>query len=133
MHREESRLNFCPTQPKGHRWSLTRRFPLPDNHLFMAHSSVKILLAGSLAALLGGCSLFGGFWGPVRDAWRKQAEERCLASGKVKMSAYVQPLSEVDGPGTCGADHPLKVTAFANGSVGISEPAKLTCPMVAAL
>lgn len=87
-----------------------------------------------LASSIGGCSLFGSWWGPKRAAWRSEAERSCLASGAVKPSAEVKPMREVDGPGACGADRPFKVSAIGKSQkVPLNEATPLNCPMVAAV
>lgn len=94
----------------------------------------RIALLAGAAVVLHGCSGQFGSWGePKRDAWRSQAEAQCLASGRVKVSAYVQPMPEKDGPGFCGADRPFKVAAAADGTVAVKPTANLNCPMTASL
>ncbi|WP_407050305.1 extensin family protein [Methyloraptor flagellatus] len=85
-----------------------------------------------MAGLLTGCSMFGG-WFAERDPWRREAEARCIASGVVRPSAYIQPVREIDGAGACGADHPFKVTAVTEGRVAMSEQVLMNCPMVTSL
>ncbi|MBS9475815.1 extensin-like domain-containing protein [Ancylobacter radicis] len=79
---------------------------------------------------LSGCK-FGLF--DQREAWRSEAEERCLAGGAVKPSAYTIPLREIDGAGTCGMDHPFRVLAFDQGTVEVAPKATLACPMISAV
>lgn len=88
-----------------------------------------------------------------REAWRAQAEIACMRSGIVRESQWIRPAKPIDGPGPCGTDLPLKVSAFqidpallasyANvpvGDLGLGEASALTilkpeatmgCPMVA--
>ncbi len=93
-------------------------------------------------AMLAACS--GGFRTEQRAAWRGEAELACLRSGAIENMPYVRQANEIDGPGTCGADHPLKVAAFATevtASIGdaksfatvVKPEATLACPMVPAL
>jgi len=90
-------------------------------------------LVVGLAASLGGCSLFG-FWGPKRAAWRSEAERACVSSGAVTPGPDVRPMSEIDGPGACGADRPFKVSALGKAQkVPLNETTALNCPMVAAV
>ncbi|TPQ50589.1 extensin [Prosthecomicrobium hirschii] len=99
----------------------------------MMRSAPGIALLIGASLLLTGCAgLFGSF-GPARQAWRGAAEKQCLASGRVKVSAYVQPMSEMDGPGNCGADNPFRVSGALDGQVGIRPTATINCPMTAAL
>lgn len=100
----------------------------------MSRLALRIALLVGAALLLKGCSGFFGSWGePKREAWRSQAEAQCLSSGRVKVSAYVQPMPEYDGPGFCGADRPFKVSATASGTVAVKPTANINCPMTAAL
>lgn len=81
------------------------------------------------AAGLAGC---GKFQKPQRAPWRDQAEATCMASGQVQISSYVSLRGKaIDGPGICGMQQPLKVTALQNGSVSLTSPALLACPVVA--
>ncbi|MFK8250225.1 extensin-like domain-containing protein [Ancylobacter terrae] len=79
---------------------------------------------------LSGCqfSLF-----EKRDPWRSEAEERCLAEGLVKPSAYTTPVRAIDGAGTCGMDHPFKVSGLVYGQVAIAPTATMACPATAAV
>ena len=58
-----------------------------------------------------------------RAAWRGEVENACLASGAVKPSAFVEPMSPLGGRGSCGLEHPFKISAALNGSVAVSPPA----------
>lgn len=88
---------------------------------------IAVGLAG--AAGLAGC---GKFQKPQRAPWRDQAEATCLSSGQVQLSSYVSLRGKaIDGPGVCGMQQPLKVTALQNGSVALKSPALLACPVVA--
>ena len=68
-----------------------------------------------------------------REPWRAEAEEQCLAGGSVKSSAYTTPIREIEGAGTCGMEHPFKVSGLADGSVEVSPKATLACPMTASV
>jgi hypothetical protein len=65
-----------------------------------------------------------------REPWRAQAEEACLSQRLVQPSAYMALSSKIDGPGVCGIDHPFKVAAFTNGSVGLTSKVTLACPII---
>ena len=68
-------------------------------------------LVGSFVLLaLAGCG--GGWFIEQREPWRHEAEVACLKSGQVKISPAVAQLPAINGPGTCGADFPLKVAAL---------------------
>lgn len=68
-----------------------------------------------------------------REPWRSAAEQRCLAEGSVKPSAYIQPMSPINGAGTCGMDRPFKISAFAGGTVEVAPKATLACPMTSSV
>jgi hypothetical protein len=51
-----------------------------------------------------------------RAAWRQEAEVACLKSGAVPQTPGIVRIDPIEGPGVCGADYPLKVAAFGNGS-----------------
>jgi Extensin-like protein C-terminus len=104
-----------------------------------------IMLGGiciGLALVAASCS--GGFRGEQRAAWRAEAEKACLRSGVLSEMPYVKQAREIEGPGSCGADYPIKVAAFATevtASIGnersfaakVKPEATLSCPMVPAL
>ena len=77
-----------------------------------------IVGAGLLLALAGcGRSFMSG----ERAAWRHQAEVECLKSGSVKIGIGVVQIEPIEGPGMCGADFPLRVTALGESAPG-AEP-----------
>src|SRR4051812_34044012 len=53
-----------------------------------------------------------------RGGWRHAAEETCLKSGAVKVGAV--QIEPIEGPGMCGADFPLKVSALGEASPAMS-------------
>src|SRR5437764_9414022 len=73
---------------------------------------VALFLVGSLVlvALLG-C----GRWFEQREPWRHDAEVECLQLGAVREGPSVALLAPIEGPGICGADFPIKVTALGAG------------------
>src|SRR5271155_5027277 len=86
-------------------------------------SSVQWLLFGSavVAALiaLAGCS---HYFSGERDAWRGEAEVACLNSGAVKEGPERVRISAIAGPGMCGADYPLRVSALGeSGPLGYDD------------
>jgi hypothetical protein len=107
----------------------------------------RVLIAGGLfAAFAGILSACGGgsFQAAQRASWRGEAERACLRSGVLNEFPFVHQAREIDGPGTCGADYPIKVAAFATevtASVGnaqgfktvVKPEATLSCPMVPAV
>ena len=83
---------------------------------------LKLLVAAVLATLAG-C---GGYFGhEERAAWRGDAERRCFAAGLIQKSDFMVVAREVDGPGTCGMDRPIYITAVAQGSVTMMPQATL--------
>jgi Extensin-like protein C-terminus len=76
---------------------------------------VRLYLVGSFVLVsLVGCGR--GFFSEEREPWRTEAEIACLKSGAVRESADVVRMSPISGPGVCGAEYPLKVGAFGEGS-----------------
>jgi Extensin-like protein C-terminus len=51
-----------------------------------------------------------------REPWRHDAEIACLNSGAVQESAARVRIASIDGPGVCGADYPLRVSALGERS-----------------
>ena len=73
---------------------------------------VRLYLVGSIVLVsLAGCGR-GFFQSAEREPWRAEAEVACLKSGAVKESADVVRIDPISGPGVCGAEFPLKVSAF---------------------
>src|SRR6202008_3399301 len=86
----------------------------------MAHG-VRWYLVGSFVLVsLAGCSRF---FFEEREPWRTEAEVACLKSGTVKESADLVRMSPISGPGVCGAEFPLKVTALGEsaGTFGFAD------------
>jgi hypothetical protein len=86
---------------------------------------VRWYLVGSfiLVALiaLAGCS---HYMFAEREPWRHDAEIACLNSGAVKESPARVRISAISGPGMCGADYPLRVSALGeSGPLGYSDEA----------
>ena len=79
-------------------------------------------LVGSFVLVsLAGCGR--GFFQAEREPWRAEAEVACLKSGAVKESVDIVRISPISGPGACGADYPLKVSALGepDGSFGFAD------------
>jgi hypothetical protein len=68
------------------------------------------LVVVGLLAVLAACS--GGFLSEPREAWRHDAEMACLNSGAVREGPGKVQIQPISGPGACGADFPLKVSAL---------------------
>jgi hypothetical protein len=76
---------------------------------------VRLYLVGSIVLVsLAGCGR--GFFQAEREPWRAEAEAACLKSGAVKESADIVRIDPISGPGSCGAEFPLKVTAIGEAS-----------------
>jgi hypothetical protein len=84
-------------------------------------------LAVVILLMVAGCGLFRF---EQRAPWRDQAERECLSAGVVKITSFVEPAKEIDGPGSCGMLKPFRISALAEGSVGLKSRALLACPMV---
>src|SRR6202044_3932545 len=98
---------------------------------------VRWYLVGSfvLVALiaLAGCS---HYMLAEREPWRHDAEIACLNSGAVKESPTRVRISSISGPGACGADYPLRVSALGDsGPLGYTDegPVQPGGPPAAAL
>jgi hypothetical protein len=77
---------------------------------------VRLYLVGSLVLVsLAGCGR-GFFQSAEREPWRAEAEVACLKSGAVKESAEMVRIDPITGPGVCGAEFPLKVSALGEPS-----------------
>ncbi|MFC5069254.1 extensin family protein [Flaviflagellibacter deserti] len=88
------------------------------------------IAAIALAGLVASC---GAFDFEQREPWRDAAELQCLRAGGFTRSASAEMIGTIDGPGTCGLEHPFKVSALADGSVAVEPAARLGCPVAAAL
>src|ERR1700749_4126659 len=72
-------------------------------------------LVGSFVLVsLAGCGR--GFFSAEGEPWRAEAEIACLKSGAVKEGPDLVRISPISGPGACGADFPLKVSALGESS-----------------
>ena len=68
-------------------------------------------LVGSFVLVsLVGCGR--GFFSEEREPWRAEAEISCMKSGEVREGPDLVRISPISGPGACGADFPLKVSAL---------------------
>jgi hypothetical protein len=85
---------------------------------------VQLSLIGSLAAVVfiavAGCS--HNFYGGEREAWRRDAEVACVNSGAMKDGPERVRISAISGPGICGADFPIKISALGeSGPLGYDD------------
>jgi hypothetical protein len=71
-------------------------------------------LGAALLLALAGCGR--NYFFAEREPWRREAEIACLKSGTVKESEVLVRRDPIDGPGMCGADFPLKVSALGESS-----------------
>jgi hypothetical protein len=92
---------------------------------------VAFLAVFPLVLILTGCGL--NIFGEQRAAWRDQEERACMKSDQVTPTAFLQPVRKIDGKGACGIAMPIKVSAFADGTISVGPIATLGCPMTAAL
>jgi hypothetical protein len=77
-------------------------------------------LVGSVVVL--GLAACGRSWLAEREPWRHEAEVACLKTSQVKEGPAVVRIAPIAGPGICGADFPLKVSAFGEPSaVGYTD------------
>jgi len=65
-----------------------------------------------VAALIALAGCTGQYLYGEREPWRREAEAECLNSGVVKEGADRVRISAIEGPGMCGADFPLRVSAL---------------------
>jgi Extensin-like protein C-terminus len=81
---------------------------------------VALWLAGFLALVtLAGC---GRSWFETRDPWRHEAEIECLKTGAVRQGPGIVQITPIQGPGVCGADFPLRVSALgASAALGFGD------------
>ncbi len=89
----------------------------------MVYRHLKRGLALAALIALVGC----GMRFDTRAPWRDEVEAKCLSSGGVKLSAYVEPMNRIDGPGACGLQQPLRVSALASGTIGLTSRATMSC------
>ncbi|HET9617739.1 MAG TPA: extensin family protein, partial [Pseudolabrys sp.] len=76
---------------------------------------MRLSLGGlTLLIALAGCGRSMWQYGE-RASWRHEAEVSCLKSGAVKIGGGVVQIQPIEGPGVCGADFPLKVSALGEG------------------
>jgi hypothetical protein len=68
-----------------------------------------VIVGGVAVLVLAGC---GRGWFAEREPWRRDAEEACLKSGAIKEGPSFTMLKPISGPGVCGADYPIKVSAL---------------------
>jgi len=72
---------------------------------------------GVVLLALAGCGR-GYFMEAQRAPWRHDAEVECMKSGAVKVG--VVQIDPIEGPGACGMDFPLQVTALGEASPAMS-------------
>lgn len=87
---------------------------------------VRLCLVGALVLVaLAGC---GRYFFAQREPWRKDAEIACLKSGAVKESPVLVRADPINGPGICGAEFPLKVTALGEVASALGYSGELRPP-----
>ena len=87
----------------------------------MKSGAVLCVVGAGVLVVLAGCGR--GFMSGERAPWRHDAEVTCMKSGAVKIGAAVVRMEPIEGPGMCGADFPLKVTALgeSNSAIGYAD------------
>src|ERR1700761_1832042 len=81
---------------------------------------VFCIIAGGALIALAGCG--HNFYSGEREAWRSEAEVACLNSGAVPESPTRVRISPISGPGMCGADYPIQVSALGeSGPLGYDD------------
>src|SRR5262245_45970707 len=96
----------------------------------MVRRVAYLAAVAGLVSSLTGCALT--FFEP-RASWREQAEAACMTGHEFASSPFIVPAREIDGRGACGVSYPLRVSAFASGSVTVGPSATLACPLVDAV
>ncbi|MFM9974347.1 MAG: extensin family protein [Beijerinckiaceae bacterium] len=109
---------------------------------------LSLSVLGFVGLTLVGCSRYQK---EQRAEWRSAAENACLRSGVVKETANVRIAKALEGVGSCGADFPIKVSAFSMDNVSaisavpgfssaggsfltrLNQEGTLTCPMYSAV
>jgi hypothetical protein len=77
-------------------------------------------IAGAALIALAGCG--HNFYSGERETWRGEAEVACLNSGAIKESPARGRISAINGPGICGADYPIRISALGeSGPLGYSD------------
>jgi hypothetical protein len=89
---------------------------------------VALWLAGFLIVVtLAGC---GRSWFEARDSWRHEAEVECFKAGAVREGPGIVQINPIQGPGICGADFPLKVSALGtSAALGFGDELRPPAPI----
>ena len=100
----------------------------------MTRGVVLFLVGSGLLITLAAC---GRGWFEERAPWRHDAEVSCLRGGAVKEGPGIEALRPIDGPGVCGADFPLRVSALGTAAAlsfadELEPPALIPTPAVRA-
>jgi Extensin-like protein C-terminus len=66
---------------------------------------------------LAGCS---HYMLAEREPWRHEAEASCLGSGAVKETPERVRIAAINGPGACGIDYPLRISALGDSALPFS-------------
>jgi hypothetical protein len=82
----------------------------------MSRSVRSLLFSSIVIAALGALAGCGHYWFGERDAWRREAEVACMNSGAVRETPERVRISPINGPGICGADFPLRVSALGDSA-----------------
>ena len=82
----------------------------------MSRGVRSLLIGSTMIAALGALAGCGHYWFGEREAWRREAEVACINSGVVKETPERVRISAINGPGICGADFPLRVSALGDSA-----------------
>jgi hypothetical protein len=82
----------------------------------MSRGVRSLLFSSTAIAALGVLAGCGHYWFGEREAWRREAEVACINSGAVKETPERVRISAINGPGICGADFPLRVSALGDSA-----------------
>jgi hypothetical protein len=82
----------------------------------MSRGVRSLLFSSTAIAALGVLAGCGHYWFGEREAWRREAEVACINSGVVKETPERVRISAINGPGICGADFPLRVSALGDSA-----------------
>jgi hypothetical protein len=82
----------------------------------MSRGVRSLLIGSTMIAALGALAGCGHYWFGEREAWRREAEVACINSGAVKETPERVRISAINGPGMCGADFPLRVSALGDSA-----------------
>lgn len=99
----------------------------------MNNTRLRRTIAAVTALFVTACAGPGAHFVDTYAPWRKDAELACLNGGLAYTTAFATVQPKLDGPRSCGAIRPLKVSHTAFGQVEMTPTALVRCPMVPAI